>query len=56
MHDQIADPHLARKAGGNRFTPALAATDVPVIGGQFRLAGMQPRRRQILEFPDWYER
>ncbi|MDO5704886.1 MAG: FAD-dependent oxidoreductase [Paracoccus sp. (in: a-proteobacteria)] len=28
----------------------------PVIGGQFRLAGMQPRRGQILELLDWYER
>ncbi|PYF08176.1 2,4-dienoyl-CoA reductase-like NADH-dependent reductase (Old Yellow Enzyme family) [Rhodobacter viridis] len=26
------------------------------IGGQFRLAGMQPRRGQILELFDWYER
>ena len=29
---------------------------MPVIGGQFRLAGMQPRRGQILELMDWYER
>ncbi len=27
-----------------------------VVGGQFRLAGMQPRRGQILELLDWYER
>jgi 2,4-dienoyl-CoA reductase-like NADH-dependent reductase (Old Yellow Enzyme family) len=26
------------------------------IGGQFRLAGLQPRRGQILELLDWYER
>lgn len=26
------------------------------IGGQFRLAGMQPRRGQILDLLDWYER
>ena len=26
------------------------------LGGQFRLAGLQPRRRQILDFLDWYER
>jgi 2,4-dienoyl-CoA reductase-like NADH-dependent reductase (Old Yellow Enzyme family) len=25
------------------------------IGGQFRLAGMQPRRAQILDLMDWYE-
>ncbi len=26
------------------------------IGGQFRLAGLQPRRAQILDLLDWYER
>ncbi|MCB2094430.1 MAG: FAD-dependent oxidoreductase [Rhodobacteraceae bacterium] len=26
------------------------------VGGQFRLAGMQPRRAQILDLMDWYER
>ncbi len=26
------------------------------VGGQFRLAGMQPRRAQILDLLDWYER
>ncbi len=29
---------------------------LPVIGGQFRLAGMQPRRGQILDLMGWYER
>lgn len=29
---------------------------LPVTGGQFRLAGMQPRRAQILDLLDWYER
>ncbi|MGL6208951.1 MAG: FAD-dependent oxidoreductase [Paracoccaceae bacterium] len=28
----------------------------PVIGGQFRLAGLQPRRAQILDLIGWYER
>ncbi|MCY1128387.1 FAD-dependent oxidoreductase [Frigidibacter sp. RF13] len=28
----------------------------PQIGGQFRLAGLQPRRAQILDLMDWYER
>ena len=28
----------------------------PHIGGQFRLAGMQPRRAQILDLMAWYER
>lgn len=27
-----------------------------MIGGQFRLAGMQPRRAQILDLMDWFER
>ena len=26
------------------------------LGGQFRLAGLQPRRAQILDLMDWYER
>lgn len=29
---------------------------MPVVGGQFRLAGQQPRRAQILDLMDWYER
>lgn len=29
---------------------------LPVVGGQFRLAGMQPRRAQILDLIGWYER
>lgn len=29
---------------------------LPQIGGQFRLAGLQPRRAQILDLMDWYER
>lgn len=28
----------------------------PSLGGQFRLAGMQPRRAQITDLIDWYER
>ncbi len=28
----------------------------PRIGGQFRLAGLQPRRGQIIDLLDWYER
>jgi 2,4-dienoyl-CoA reductase-like NADH-dependent reductase (Old Yellow Enzyme family) len=28
----------------------------PEIGGQFRLAGLQPRRAQILDLLSWYER
>jgi 2,4-dienoyl-CoA reductase-like NADH-dependent reductase (Old Yellow Enzyme family)/pyruvate/2-oxoglutarate dehydrogenase complex dihydrolipoamide dehydrogenase (E3) component len=26
------------------------------LGGQFHLAGLQPRRRQIIDFLDWYDR
>ena len=28
---------------------------LPVVGGQFRLAGLQPGRAQILYLMDWYE-
>jgi 2,4-dienoyl-CoA reductase-like NADH-dependent reductase (Old Yellow Enzyme family)/cation transport regulator ChaC len=38
---------------GHRVTLAEAG---PCIGGAFRLAGLQPRRTQILELLDWYER
>lgn len=38
---------------GHRVTLVEAGPDV---GGQFRLAGMQPRRSQILELIEWYER
>jgi len=38
---------------GHRVTLVEAS---PHLGGQFRLAGMQPRRAQILDLIDWYER
>ncbi len=38
---------------GHQVTLKEAA---PELGGQFRLAGMQPRRAQILDLLDWYER
>ncbi len=38
---------------GHRVTLAEAG---PRTGGAFRLAGLQPRRTQILELLDWYER
>jgi 2,4-dienoyl-CoA reductase-like NADH-dependent reductase (Old Yellow Enzyme family) len=38
---------------GHRVTLAEAAVR---LGGQFRLAGMQPRRGQILDLIAWYER
>jgi 2,4-dienoyl-CoA reductase-like NADH-dependent reductase (Old Yellow Enzyme family) len=37
---------------GHRVTLAEAA---PQLGGRFRLAGLQPRRAQILDFIGWYE-
>jgi 2,4-dienoyl-CoA reductase-like NADH-dependent reductase (Old Yellow Enzyme family) len=38
---------------GHRVTLAEAMGE---LGGQFRLAGLQPRRAQILDLLDWYER
>ncbi|HSF93417.1 MAG TPA: FAD-dependent oxidoreductase [Thermohalobaculum sp.] len=38
---------------GHRVTLAEAG---PELGGQFRLAGLQPRRAQILDLIAWYER
>lgn len=38
---------------GHRVTLAEAG---PRLGGAFRLAGLQPRRAQILDLIDWYER
>jgi thioredoxin reductase len=42
----------AAAARGHRVTLAEGAHQ---IGGQFRLAGMQPRRAQILDLLDWHE-
>ncbi|TGV77615.1 FAD-dependent oxidoreductase, partial [Mesorhizobium sp. M00.F.Ca.ET.158.01.1.1] len=38
---------------GHRVTLAEASDR---LGGQFRLAGLQPRRAQILDLISWYER
>ena len=38
---------------GHRVTLVEAG---PRLGGSFRLAGLQPRRTQILDLLDWYER
>lgn len=38
---------------GHRVTLAEASGH---LGGQFRLAGMQPRRGQVLELIEWYQR
>ncbi len=38
---------------GHRVTLAEASGE---LGGQFRLAGLQPRRGQVLDLIDWYQR
>lgn len=51
----VAGLEAARVAAerGHRVTLAEASDK---IGGQFRLAGLAPRRHQIIDFIDWYER
>ena len=46
----------AARAAAERGHRVEVVEALPVIGGQFRLAGMQPRRAQILDLMDWYER
>jgi 2,4-dienoyl-CoA reductase-like NADH-dependent reductase (Old Yellow Enzyme family)/thioredoxin reductase len=46
----------AARVSAQRGHQVVLAEAGPRIGGQFRLAGMQPRRSQILELLDWYER
>ena len=46
----------AARAAAERGHHVEIVEALPVIGGQFRLAGMQPRRAQILDLMDWYER
>ena len=45
----------AARAAAERGHSVEIVEALSVIGGQFRLAGMQPRRAQILELMDWYE-
>lgn len=51
----VAGLEAARVAAerGHQVTLAEASDK---LGGQFRLAGLQPRRQQIIDFIDWYER
>ncbi|WP_395686426.1 FAD-dependent oxidoreductase [Aestuariivirga sp.] len=51
----VAGLEAARVAAerGHRVTLAEASDR---LGGQFRLAGLTPRRHQIIDFLDWYER
>ncbi len=46
----------AARASAERGHHVEIIEALPVVGGQFRLAGMQPRRAQILDLLDWYER
>jgi len=46
----------AARAAAERGHRVEIAEAAPQVGGQFRLAGMQPRRAQILDLLDWYER
>ena len=45
----------ARAAAERGFKVTLAEAG-PALGGQFRLAGLQPRRAQITDLLGWYER
>ena len=51
----VAGLEVARVAAerGHQVTLAEAG---PRLGGQFRLAGLAPRRQQIIDFIDWFER
>jgi len=46
----------AARAAAERGIRVEVVEALPQIGGQFRLAGMQPRRGQILDLMEWYER
>ncbi|MCK0126148.1 FAD-dependent oxidoreductase [Gelidibacter sp. F2691] len=46
----------AARVAAERGHTVTICEAAPHIGGQFRLAGLQPRRGQILELLDWYER
>ncbi|MFN0192212.1 MAG: FAD-dependent oxidoreductase [Aestuariivirga sp.] len=51
----VAGMEAARVAAERGHTVTLAeASDK--LGGQFRLAGLQPRRQQIIDYIDWLER
>lgn len=46
----------AARACAERGHQVILAEASNQLGGNFRLAGMQPRRAQILDLIDWYER
>jgi 2,4-dienoyl-CoA reductase-like NADH-dependent reductase (Old Yellow Enzyme family) len=43
------------RVAAERGHPVTLAEAAPVLGGRFRLAGLQPRRAQILDLIQWYE-
>lgn len=46
----------ASRVAAMRGHQVILTEAAPRIGGAFRLAGMQPRRGQIIDLLDWYER
>ena len=46
----------AARVAAERGHHVILAEAAPHLGGAFRLAGLQPRRAQILDLIDWYER
>ena len=46
----------AARVAAERGHQVILTEAGPQIGGQFRLAGLQPRRAQIIDLLDWYER
>lgn len=46
----------AARVAAERGHDVILAEAAPHLGGAFRLAGLQPRRAQILDLIDWYER
>ncbi len=46
----------AARVAAERGHGVVLAEAAPHLGGAFRLAGLQPRRGQILDLIDWYER
>ncbi|MBI1173030.1 FAD-dependent oxidoreductase [bacterium] len=45
----------AARAAGEMGHDVEIVEALPVVGGQFRLAGLQPRRAQILDLMHWFE-
>jgi 2,4-dienoyl-CoA reductase-like NADH-dependent reductase (Old Yellow Enzyme family) len=46
----------AARVAAERGHRVILAEAAPRLGGAFRLAGLQPRRGQVLDLLDWYER